>query len=107
MLQSHRVRLLTTRERTPLTSRVSEIAGYLSRPDVRNLLGVDRHVPPVFTSINWAVNAGFHAADDSLRVSTAQVGALLERGVRVLIYVGTYDWICNWVCSFNYRPSSF
>lgn len=25
------------------------------------------------------------------------VSALLERGVRVLVYVGEYDWICNWV----------
>jgi carboxypeptidase C (cathepsin A) len=25
------------------------------------------------------------------------VGALLARRVRVLIYVGTYDWICNWI----------
>lgn len=25
------------------------------------------------------------------------IAALLERGVQVLIYVGTYDWICNWI----------
>ena len=25
------------------------------------------------------------------------IAALLERGVRVLIYVGANDWICNWV----------
>ena len=25
------------------------------------------------------------------------VGALLARQVRVLNYVGTYDWICNWI----------
>lgn len=68
----------------------SEISGYLSRPDVRQLLGVDSRVPPVFSSCNNDVGSGFHAADDSLRASTAQVGALLERGVRVLIYVGTY-----------------
>ncbi|KZV59826.1 serine carboxypeptidase [Peniophora sp. CONT] len=74
-----------------------EISGYLSRPDVRELLGVDSHVPPVFSSCNNDINSGFHAADDSLRASTAQVGALLERGVRVLIYVGTYDFICNHV----------
>lgn len=54
------------------------------------MLGVDSHVPPTFASCNNDINAGFHAADDSLRASTAQIGALLERGVRVLIYVGTY-----------------
>jgi carboxypeptidase C (cathepsin A) len=25
------------------------------------------------------------------------VAGLLERGIRVLIYAGTYDWQCNWV----------
>ena len=35
---------------------------------------------------------------DSLRVQTSFfLEGLLERGVRVLIYVGTHDWICNWV----------
>ena len=27
------------------------------------------------------------------------VSGLLERGVRVLIYAGTYDWQCNWVAN--------
>jgi carboxypeptidase C (cathepsin A) len=25
------------------------------------------------------------------------VSALLERDIRVFIYVGTYDWVCNWI----------
>lgn len=25
------------------------------------------------------------------------VTSLLDRGVKALIYVGMYDWICNWV----------
>jgi carboxypeptidase C (cathepsin A) len=58
---------------------------------------VDSHVPPVFSSCNNPLNAAFHAADDSLRMATEHVAGLLERGVRVLIYVGTYDWICNWI----------
>lgn len=39
----------------------------------------------------------FVSAGDLLHGSTAHVGALLERGVRVLIYVGAYDFVCNWV----------
>lgn len=27
------------------------------------------------------------------------VAGLLDRGVRVLIYAGTYDWQCNWVAN--------
>lgn len=34
---------------------------------------------------------------DPLHPTDIHIAALLERGVRVLIYVGTYDWICNWV----------
>ncbi|KAE9394303.1 serine carboxypeptidase [Gymnopus androsaceus JB14] len=51
------------------------ISNFLSRPDVRAQLGVD----------------------DTLHTSKYHVSALLDRGVRVLIYVGSYDWICNWV----------
>jgi len=32
-----------------------------------------------------------------LHPTSEYIAALLEREVRVLIYVGTYDWICNWV----------
>jgi len=39
----------------------------------------------------------FSAAQDGLRSSADYVSALLARRVRVLVYVGTYDWICNWI----------
>lgn len=31
-----------------------------------------------------------------------QIAALLERGVRALIYVGANDWICNWVRALQF-----
>lgn len=34
---------------------------------------------------------------DEYRPTYNYVAALLERGVKALIYVGTYDWICNFV----------
>ena len=34
-----------------------------------------------------------------MHLSTLHIGALLERGIRVLIYVGTYDWMSSWVAS--------
>ncbi len=43
------------------------------------------------------MGSGFRAAQDSLHPTKDYVAALLERGVKVLIYVGSYDWICNWV----------
>ncbi|EEB92714.1 hypothetical protein MPER_08737 [Moniliophthora perniciosa FA553] len=54
-------------------------------------------IPANFTGCNGSVGLAFSKTLDSLHESTAYVGALLEHGVRVLIYVGTYDWICNWV----------
>lgn len=43
------------------------------------------------------MSAAFSANRDELQSSHLHVAALLERGVQVLIYIGTYDWICNWV----------
>ncbi|KAN0101311.1 Alpha/Beta hydrolase fold [Tylopilus felleus] len=53
-------------------------------PSTRALLGVDPSITSNFSSCN----------ND---VSNIHVSALLERGVRTLIYVGTYDWICDWI----------
>ncbi|KAJ7073301.1 serine carboxypeptidase [Mycena belliarum] len=75
----------------------AHIRAHLSRPAVRASLGVDAAVPANFSSCAPAVGYAFGAQMDGLRASTNYVGALLERGVRVLVYVGTYDWICNWV----------
>ncbi|KAJ7765302.1 serine carboxypeptidase [Mycena metata] len=75
----------------------AHIRAYLSRPDVREALGVDPTVAANFSSCSPAVGSAFHAQMDSYRPTQDYVGGLLERGVRVLIYVGTYDWICNWV----------
>lgn len=47
--------------------------------------------------MSWEVNAAFDASDDILKDSNAYLEALLERDVRVLIYAGTYDLICNFV----------
>ncbi|KAF7340325.1 Carboxypeptidase [Mycena venus] len=76
---------------------ILHIRAYLSRPDVREMLGVDEPVPANFSSCAPVVGSAFRAQMDSYRLTQDYVGGLLERGVRVLIYVGTYDWICNWV----------
>jgi len=73
------------------------IRQFLDLPSTRSLIGVDAAVPANFSSCNNDVNRAFHAQLDSLHLTADYVSALLERGVRVLIYVGEYDWICNWV----------
>ncbi|KAI0276746.1 serine carboxypeptidase [Russula aff. rugulosa BPL654] len=73
------------------------ISHFLDRPDVRTALGVDPQVPGNFSACSATVGKAFNAAQDGLHSSTEYVSALLARRVRVLIYVGTYDWICNWI----------
>ncbi|KZT24362.1 alpha/beta-hydrolase [Neolentinus lepideus HHB14362 ss-1] len=76
---------------------INTIDEYLAQPSLRKALGVDRAVTGNHTTVSQLVGEMFRAAGDSLRTSYDHVAALLERDVRVLIFVGTYDWICNWV----------
>lgn len=75
------------------------IRDYLNGPKTRTLLGVSPALENVtFSSCNMAVGAGFRSNMDIIRGHTPYyLENLLDRGIKVLIYVGTYDWICNWV----------
>lgn len=73
------------------------IAKYLSQPAIREVLGVDHAVPQNFSNVGWAVNSAFTASSDEIQPSQDYVGALLDRGIRVLVYAGNYDAIANWV----------
>ncbi|KJA20867.1 hypothetical protein HYPSUDRAFT_68192 [Hypholoma sublateritium FD-334 SS-4] len=78
----------------PMTKR---IAAYLDRPEIRAQLGVDPSIKDPFPPYSVAVNSAFTANLDEYRPTQHYVAALLERGVRALIYVGKNDWICNHV----------
>ncbi|KAF8234840.1 alpha/beta-hydrolase [Tricholoma matsutake] len=73
------------------------IGAYLDKPSVRKMLGVDPSLTANFSSCSDDVGYAFDRTLDMLHPTSEYVAALLERNVRVLIYVGTYDWICNWV----------
>ncbi|KZT24376.1 serine carboxypeptidase [Neolentinus lepideus HHB14362 ss-1] len=79
----------------PLTK---DIAAFLNLPSTRAALGVDPAVPS-FASCNYDILNAFARADDALAppFTTDYVAGLLERGVRVLVYAGSVDFICNWV----------
>ena len=61
------------------------------------MLGVDPSVTGNFSSCSNRVGRAFDVALDGFHSTYNHVAALLERNVRVLIYVGKNDWICNWV----------
>lgn len=72
------------------------IIEYLNLPEVRELLGVE--TPYNFSGHSSEVGAGFGAHMDKFNTPTQfHVANLLDRGIRVLIYAGTFDWQCNWV----------
>lgn len=71
-----------------------EIVKYLNQEEVQAVLGVK---VTEYNSCSDAVGYNFALTLDIMKGATGYVSALLERGVPVLIYVGTYDWVCNWV----------
>ncbi|KAG7446141.1 serine carboxypeptidase [Guyanagaster necrorhizus] len=79
----------------PVTNNIS---AYLDHPSVRTKLGVDPHFDGQnFSSVSWEVNSAFVTTMDEYHQTQLYIAALLERKVRVLVYVGSYDFICNWV----------
>ena len=74
------------------------IKAYLDLSSTRYLLGVE--MTSNFSSCSALVSQNFVAHMDKWAVPTQYyVAGLLDRGVRVLIYAGTYDWQCNWVAN--------
>ncbi|KAF4584580.1 hypothetical protein EYR38_001809 [Pleurotus pulmonarius] len=80
----------------PITQHINH---YLDQPEIRDVLGVDPSVTANFSSCSRSVTTAFGQTLDELHPTVDYVAALLERNVRVLIYVGSYDWVCNWVGS--------
>lgn len=74
------------------------IAEFLNHPGTRAILGAES--PGNFTICSDEVGRNFVSHLDKWSHHTQDyVAALLERGIRVLIYAGTYDWQCNWVAN--------
>ncbi|KAJ7499907.1 serine carboxypeptidase [Mycena latifolia] len=72
----------------------NEIAEYLNQTSVQDVLGVDI---AAYRLSSEAVGKRFWGSGDVMKGAKEYVGALLEHGVRVLIYAGTYDVVCNWI----------
>jgi cathepsin A (carboxypeptidase C) len=72
---------------------LSAIETYLNRPDVMAELGVQ---VDEYKSCNMQVNQDFFMAGDWMRPYHKEVAPLLAEGVKVLVYAGDADFICNW-----------
>jgi cathepsin A (carboxypeptidase C) len=78
-------------ETPPLCYDFSGVTTWLNSPDVQAQLGVNKK----WASCDFAINAQFQG-DWMQRYDTKLVD-LLASGVRVLIYAGDCDFICNWL----------
>ncbi|BEJ16680.1 hypothetical protein CspHIS471_0600810 [Cutaneotrichosporon sp. HIS471] len=72
-----------------------KIGTYLNLPDVRKYLGVEKEGQ--WDSCDNGVGRAFAATLDASGQTWLYVSQLLERGVAVLNYVGTLDFICNYI----------
>ena len=79
---------------TPATRNISD---FLDRPDIREAIGVDPSITSNYSSCSSKVGIDFYNSMDAEFPTQFYIAALLERGVRTLLYVGANDWICNWV----------
>ncbi|GAB5359215.1 hypothetical protein AAMO2058_000525200 [Amorphochlora amoebiformis] len=80
-------------EKPPLCYDFSEITSYLNEPDVQKALGVSK----TWSDCNRLVDLEFIYGGDWMLSYADDVALLLDAGVRVLVYVGENDFICNWM----------
>ncbi|EMD36609.1 hypothetical protein CERSUDRAFT_84791 [Gelatoporia subvermispora B] len=83
-------------EETLCYPQMTDVDDFLNRKDIRRALGVDAAVK-TFQSCNDAIERAFAQRPDEMFPTQYYIGALLERGVRALIYVGDTDFMGNWV----------
>ncbi|KAG2236692.1 Alpha/Beta hydrolase protein [Thamnidium elegans] len=73
---------------------LDSVQKYLNRPEVKKEVGanVDK-----YESCNMQINFRFQMAGDWMRPYVNEVPDLLEDDIKVLIYAGDADYICNWM----------
>jgi carboxypeptidase C (cathepsin A) len=79
----------------PLCYDFSNVGKYLSRPDVKAALGVD--AKRSWSDCNMAVNILFEFSGDWMHDYQQMIPDQLASGIRVMIYAGDQDYICNWL----------
>ncbi|KAJ2663985.1 hypothetical protein IWW48_000997 [Coemansia sp. RSA 1200] len=72
---------------------MDDITAFLNTPAVQKELGSD---VTEFAACSQKVYAGFTLSGDWMKPFVREIPPLLEAGIRVLIYAGDADFICNW-----------
>ncbi|KAI7857458.1 Alpha/Beta hydrolase protein [Circinella umbellata] len=73
---------------------LGSVQKYLNREEVKDAVGAQIRE---YESCNMQINFRFNMAGDWMRPYVNELPPLLEDGIRVLIYAGDADYICNWM----------
>lgn len=76
----------------------NDIEAYLNDRKIQKALGVDRK----YKGCDMNINLKFLLAGDWMKPYVRNIPALLHEGVKVLIYAGDADYICNWKGNKNW-----
>lgn len=72
----------------------SYVETYLNKPEIKKMFGVPDKVN--FQACNMQINQNFMFQGDSMHSSAVVLPEMIEAGVRLLVYAGEYDAMCNW-----------
>ncbi len=75
----------------------------LNTPSIKKNLGVPESV--TFQSCNMNINQAFLLQGDSMHDSAALLPELIEDGIRVLIYAGEADFMCNYMGNLEWMQN--
>lgn len=81
------------------------VSEWLNKPHVRRELGVDSS-PIQFLNCNMTTNAGFYAQGQAMHNSAALLPPLVNTGMRLLVFAGDTDGVCNHIVSRSSGPRS-
>uniref|UniRef100_K3X2E5 Carboxypeptidase n=1 Tax=Globisporangium ultimum (strain ATCC 200006 / CBS 805.95 / DAOM BR144) TaxID=431595 RepID=K3X2E5_GLOUD len=75
----------------------SPVIEFLNSDRVYEYMGVDRAKVPVWEVMNLTITQIFSESGDWSMRSDQHVAVLLDAGLRVLVYAGDADLMCNWL----------
>lgn len=78
----------------PLCYDFSNVGKFLAKPDVIATLGVEGHS---WSDCNRAVTIFFELSGDWMKDYQNMIPDQLAAGIRVMMYAGDQDYICNWL----------
>merc|ERR1719145_474163 len=78
-------------EKPPLCYDFSHVETFLNTPEVQKAIGATKK----WSSCNLVVNKMFQ--NDFMKNYHTKIPDMLKSGIRVMVYAGDVDYICNWL----------